>query len=139
MLWKFYVSYRMMRIVKGKFAEIFLRFECRLNHKACRTSLVVEAYSLFSLKSKYRQKAYAIRESEKKNNEGLHTSIPWREWGHIRCIYSDRDHPLTNKVISTVTFKVFVETLKASLNYKLLKALIKKKKNYLYLKVHLSL
>lgn len=37
--------------------------------------------------------------------------------GHIMFIWSDWDYPLTNKAISTVTFKALVETLKDSLRY----------------------
>lgn len=37
--------------------------------------------------------------------------------GHIMFIWSDWDYPLTNKAISTVTFKALAETLKDSLRY----------------------
>lgn len=60
---------------------------------------------------------YAINVSEKGKKMKAYGQICLGEDGTVHVYRSDWDYPLTNKAISTDTFKAFAETLRDSLRY----------------------
>lgn len=78
---------------------------------------MAEAYPLFFRTFRNKQKMFAVKVSAKGKKWRLIHKYALERMGHFVFIWSDWDYRLTNKAISTVTFKDFVETLKDALRY----------------------